>query len=402
MTSQIDTTQDYALTISLDIHQFIQEEKQLLSSASYETGLLGYSLFYALLSRYTKEKSFLLLSERYCIQALDKLNNRDYERLYATDTLDSQIAHTGRFLIFARKNDLFDLDTKDYLLSLDHALAQLAPSKIEMGDFDPISGALAAGFYFLERAKDLENSLAHSVLEQIVTGLRTKSKKTKNGSVYWSSPALHDRVYLGISHGSASIISFLCRVHALDIQRKATTILLRKAVDFLLNQYRISPYKGLFANMIGDEIDHMQFSLCYGDAGTALALLRASKILNNHEKLIEITEHVLEDCLTRTYEDGLTLDASVYYGAVGLAITFEQIHLISKDDRYLSRAKYWTNQVHNYQDTESRFVGFTSRLDKESFLWNISFGWGILGIGSTLLAMDNHFMPSLAELTYAA
>ena len=372
-------------------------DSEQLHNPSYETGLSGFALYYLYLSKYKNDKSSILKAERYLNKAISSLDLKNFKRVYDTDSLDAQLSHIGRFLLFCNKHNLLDTDSNDYLKQLDDVLFDLMKSKITIKDFDSTSGALASGFYFLSRT---ESGVSQDEkISYLVNSLDNFSKKDKDGDYFWHSPSLYDRVYLGISHGSALIISFLTNVYKCNIEKDLCVKIIDKAVNFLFKQYRKSKYKGLFPNMIGDKIEPMQFALCYGDIGVGYALLKAAKILSS-VKIEIFSNMILDDCLLRSKDDNLTLDAGIFYGASGLGIAFDQISLISSDQKFSERADYWYQQIPNYAIYENKFAGFQSRLSKNDILWNVSFGWGILGIGISLMCNENRTLPSLAELTF--
>jgi hypothetical protein len=235
----------------------------------------------------------------------------------------------------------------------------------------------------------------------LVYNIYNFATQDKDGDFFWKSPSLYNRVYLGISHGSCLIISFLTSIYEMGIEKELCAKILEKAINFIKKHYRKSKYRGLFPNMIGDKIEPMQFSLCYGDIGVGYALYRYSKVFSNSE-IQSFASIILDDCLLRTKEDNLTLDASIYYGAAGLAIAFEKLGYISKDSRFSKRADYWNEQILSYSLHSNNYAGFKSRLVEEGVIWEISFGWGIVGIGLTLMYFDKESLPPLADLTFIA
>lgn len=377
------------------IDAFSNDEQ--LHNPSYETGLTGFALYYLYLSKYKNDESYIIKAEDYINRAIASLDLKNFKRVYDTDSLDAQLSHIGRFLLFCNKHSLLDTESSDYLKQLDSVLFDLMKSKITIKDFDSTSGALASGFYFLSRAES--GVPQDEKISYLINSIDTFSMKDKDGDYFWESPSLYDRVYLGISHGSALIISYLTNVYKCNIEKELCLKIIDKAVNFLLKQYRKSKYKGLFPNMIGDKIEPMQFALCYGDIGLGFALLKASKILSS-TKIEIFSNMILNDCLLRTKEDNLTLDAGIFYGASGLGIAFDQLSLVSSDKNFSERANYWYEQIPKYAIHENQFAGFQSRLSENDILWNVSYGWGILGIGISLMCHKNRALPSLAELTF--
>ncbi|MCI5083409.1 MAG: hypothetical protein MRY78_17050 [Saprospiraceae bacterium] len=370
-----------------------------LHNASYETGLLGFSLFYAYLARFKDDEAYLPIAEEYFQKGMGALDIHNFTRTYNTDSIDAHLSHIGRFIGFCRRHKMLDFDAEGYMKQLDDILFDLLKSKVSIKDFDMTSGAMASGFYFLSRLKD-----GYPVEEQItyaIHSIENFAEKDKDGDYFWKSPSLFNRIYLGISHGSCLIMSFLLTAYEHGIEQERCVRIIEKAMNFLLKQYRKSKYKGLFPNKIGDKVEPMQFALCYGDLGTGYVLYRAAKVLQE-DRIKTFADMVLDDCLLRSREDNLTLDASIFYGASGLIIAFDKLATISGDTRFKERAQYWYDQIPAYGIYQNNFAGFQSRLDEKSRLWNISYGWGILGIGTTLMAYSGKDLPALEELSMVA
>ncbi|MGI9650894.1 lanthionine synthetase LanC family protein [Chryseobacterium sp. RLHN22] len=378
-----------------DIIQCIEMHRnhKALSSPCFDTGLLGTSFFYTLLYDYANDERYLDTAFKFFEQGLYAING-DFHPTYLNDSLDSHIGQIGRYLNFITEHKNFcDYDFSDYLNHLDELLQNLYPSKILKGDFDIVSGALASGVYFLTR----DSNIATQALNNIVKGIYN-AKKINSKGYYWTVPTLGNRIYLGISHGSAMLINFLCAVYKKGIAKEMCEDLIYNASRYLLNNKRINKYTGLFDNYIGEEPEPKQFSVCYGDIGNGLALLKAGKALKS-DLLVNESSAVLNNCLTRNFEDNLTLDASIYYGAAGLYIAFAEVYSLTADVRFLEKADYWLNCIPKYKVHDNDYAGFKTRLLDQVLSWNICFGWGITGIGSVILNNHTKSFKSLTPLT---
>lgn len=384
-------------TITKSIEKYSGEP--ILNNVSYETGLLGYSLYYLYLSKYTNDNFYTETAEEYFNKGLASFNPKTFHRIHGTDSLDAHLSHIGRYLIFCENNGLLSVSSEDYLLNLDQILFGLMKSKINNKDFDSGTGALAAGYYYLARLKS--GAKVQEYLSFLIKSIDEAAFKEDEGNYYWKCPSLYNRVYLGISHGSSLIISFLASLYEARLETELTEEIMRKSIAFLTKQYRKSEYKGLFPNMVGDKIEPMQFALCYGDLGVGYALLRASQVLED-KTIGDFADMILADCLLRTKEDNLTLDAGIFYGASGLALTFDKLAKISGDHRFAERADYWNGQLLTYAVHTNDFAGFKSRIAEDNVLWQISFGWGLIGIGVTLMYFEKDRLPSPADLTFIA
>lgn len=384
-------------SITESIEKYSHEEA--LNNASYETGLMGYSLYYLYLSKYKNNSSYAEIAEKYFNKALASFNPKTFHRVHGTDSLDCHLSHIGRYLIFCNNNNLLNVSSEDYLLKLDSILFDLMKSKISIKDFDSGTGAMSAGLYFLARLKN--GADVQEKISLLIHSISDSAYEDEHGDYYWKCPSLYNRVYLGISHGSCLIISFLTSLYEIGLERHLCERIIRKATSFLIRQYRKSPYKGLFPNQIGDKIEPMQFALCYGDIGIGYTLYRVSTALND-KSISELSKIVLDDCLLRTKEDDLTLDAGIFYGASGLAITFDKLAKLSGDERFAEKAMYWNKKILEYAIHSNNYAGFKSRLTDESIIWEISFGWGIIGVGVSLMYFSDKDLPSFADLTFIA
>ncbi|MBT2562525.1 lanthionine synthetase LanC family protein [Pedobacter sp. ISL-64] len=381
------------------IKNVLDSKGDVAGSLSYETGLLGKALFYFYYARYTNDTSYIDKAQENFSDALSALDLENFKPLYRTDSLDSHLAHLGRFITFCNDNGFLELDDADYLSKIDDVLFSLMESKISSGNFDLNNGALAAGYHYLSRYPKISKAGEH--LGRLVKGILEKAKTDLDGDCFWELPVMGNRVYLGISHGSALIISFLVNVYEKGIEKEICAGLIKKASHFVLKQkFRFE--KGLFPNYIGDvEDDRKQFSLCYGDIGIGYALYRAGDILG--ENRLKLTaQEILDDCLERKREDRLTLDASIIYGAAGLAETFDKLYRLNQDLRFKKASEYWYNSIPSYAIHNDEYAGYKTRINNAGDLWNISFGWGIIGIGISLMRSEDNKLPPIDALLSVA
>ncbi|OMP81116.1 lanthionine synthetase LanC family protein [[Flexibacter] sp. ATCC 35208] len=396
----METTIKKDVVISEEIERIregITGVEHLIQNATFDTGLAGYTLFYSYYAKYKQDDTYLDLAMKYLEEGLAFLNG-DFRRVYATDSLDNHLGQIGRMLLFLRETNLLNIDIDDFLINIDEALATLMVSKIDMGDFDYNSGALAAGHYFMYRIQT--NPAVAVNLVTLVRGLRDKAYTDEDGDYYWKSPSIHDRVYIGISHGSAAIMNIVSSVMEAGIEVKICEDILKRTAHFVSKQIR-TQVRGIFPLMWNDKVEPKQFAMCYGDLGTAYGLYRAAGALRD-TSVKEQAERALEDCLLRSREDNLTLDAGYVYGAAGLAATFEKVYEKTNDVRYLERADYWYEQIPFYGLHGGPYAGYRSRLLEASDFWHVCFGWGVIGIGIALMRYDDKSLPPIGKLLMIA
>ena len=376
----------------------ISAGESCMKNSTFETGHLGTALFYYYYAAYSDRPSYINRANDIVERSLGSFTVGDFEKVYGTDSLDNHLSNIGRFIEFANSGKFIAIDPNSYLTNFDEILFQLMKTKMEVHDLDINSGALASGYYFLSRLKS--SKACREPLEYLIGMLPKIAHVDIDGDFYWESPSLYGRIYFGLSHGSAMVISFLCSLAEHGIAVPECHAIIKRSVAFVLKHQR-SQDKGLFPIQLGDVVESKQFSMCYGDIGVGFALLRAA-ITTGDEILEGRAMDILLDCAKRTRQDGLTLDASITYGASGLAATFARLNQILAHPDFSLAEKYWYNQIPHYAYHNNEFAGFKTRLLSTEPIWNICFGWGIIGIGISLINSRNRALPEISSLLLIA
>lgn len=362
-----------------------------------QEGWLGLCLFYCYLARFTGDEAHFDQAGIYFDKALPLIGPQHYTKRFATDSYDSQLAGFGKFIAFAVHHDFLDTDALSYLPTTDEVLIRLMQTKISAGDFDLWSGALATGHYLLQRPN--ADAQHRQALADIVLGLEKNAQSDPaSGGLYWPAPSLKNRVYLGISHGSAMIMSFLAAVYEQGIEPDRCGELIRKATRFVQSKQRDYP-NSLFPDQRNDQPAPTQFSQCYGDLGVGYGLFRANQVLND-PTLGHLTDAVLRNCTERTVELGLTADASITYGASGVAAVFDKLWRLSDNSLYEASANYWYAHIPDYADQANAFAGFDCMIAGVSDATRLSFGWGVIGEGISLMKFLRKELPPLDGFTF--
>lgn len=110
---------------------------------------------------------------------------------------------------------------------------------------------------------------------------------------------------------------------------------------------------------------------------------------------------ILEECSSRNKEDNLTEDASIVYGASGVACLFDEIYKITNNPIFEKSSNYWFDTIPSYiLKSDINDITFKSMFSlSDNISWHTSFGWGIAGIGTALIrSIDKKKYPSFNEL----
>ncbi|WP_019991138.1 lanthionine synthetase LanC family protein [Rudanella lutea] len=362
-----------------------------LQTSSYDQGLFGLSLFYCFYARYTGDDSHYITAEEHFDKALEMVGPGHYVKRFRQDFIGNDIMMLGRYIEYSKRHGFLDIDTNEFLKQADDVVADTVRRRTRFGDLDLFGGAMMGAHYF--HARLASTGSAREMLAELVDEVDRLAQYDEVGGAFWKAPTLQNRVYFGLSHGSAMILSFLARMHELGIRPETCRRLLRSGVQFVLAHRRTQPL-GLFPIMLNDEVEPKQFSQCYGDLGTGYGLFRASQILTDDADLQQQTRDVLVDCCNRTVADGCTFDASITYGAAGLAGVFDKLYRLSNDPMLAAAANNWYASIMKYAKPTGPFGGFDSFFDedKNSYM-RVSWGWGMIGIGIALMQYQDNTLP---------
>ena len=206
---------------------------------------------------------------------------------------------------------------------VDEIVLELVSRVPWQGGFDLVSGLVGLGVYALER-----RPRAVGCLEAIAQRLDEVAAAGADG--VWHTPAadlpahqrerapagLHD---LGVAHGVAGALAFLAGAIDAGVEVERCRRLLERAVPWLLAR-RLTD--GMPAQLVAGEAPRAsRLGWCYGDPGTAAALLLAANA-TGHEAWREAALTIARAAAARPFERSGVVDAMLCHGAAGLGHIF--------------------------------------------------------------------------------
>lgn len=392
MESKTQTRINFEEQISL-IADKLQGLKTQIPTFGLSSGKLSVALFYCYLSDYQKDERYLTIAG----DVLDECFEEMSPKLYKGHNYFLELAELGVFLEFVKKNNWHSADTEQFLESIDKHLYEYMKKKIANRNLDVYAGALMAGSYYLSRKTD--NDLVEKYLRELVFVIDNLKSLDESGGCFWQSPIFNDdRVYTGISHGSAMIINFLCGVHQKGIEVQLCGDLIKNACLFLQNIKGNDAHKALYPNIIGEKLGDIQLSFCYGDLGTSYALLRASEVLKDkelHQEILNDLHHLGR--LTNSILANIS-DAGITYGAVGVATIFDRIAKLENNLIFEAYANFWYEKIPDFRTYDNQTIGYQAQFNQYNPATNIAFGEGIAGIGIAVMCFLNKKLPPIYEL----
>lgn len=374
----------------------LQLSQNQLHGFGYSSGLLGKVLFFYYYSEYTANSSYAQWAENLLTKAIRKVSKPYQGRNYY-----KEVSELGIFIEYMSANNLLQTDTDKLLTPLDPVQIVGMEAALKQNNFDPSNGALAAGLYFLARSQS--SSQAHVYLYQLTEALLAMGHTNEKRHLFWKSQLFGtENIYLGISHGLALIILFLCRMYKLSILPDKCKHAIHHTVMYILSQERDYRKEGyFFPNIVGEAAKTTRLGLCYGDMGVGYSLYQASVILQDdslQKKAIEIFDFSAERI---DPEQSLVRDAGILYGASGVALLFDRMFDLTQRSLYKQAASYWYQSIPSYSVTTNATAGYQGVFNQAFDHTNIAFMEGIAGIGCTLIKYtdrDNYCFDDLIWL----
>lgn len=386
------TKQQQLRTIILNISETVPQLEDRFKYLGYNSGMMGLVIFYCYLARYTDNSSYLKKAEHILYKAIDNINplaHKGFASIFFRELVD--IGITIHYLNF---NGLLKVEANDFLEQLDDILYGFMIRKISEGDLNVFTGALAAGHYFLTRIRVLPGTRFY--LEELVNGIEENALQDESGNYYWKWPYFKSEgVYLGLSCGSAMMLTFLAALYENDISPNKVANIVKRASAYIIYHKR-KFNKSCFPILVGEKVTVR--SLLHGDLGTCYGLLRAANVLTSQELEQETLNILYNCCKRREKEDTLIDDASVFYGASGVALLFGKIYRITNCYTFHETATYWHKKIISFRQYENEFSGFRARFNQKYPHTNAGFSEGIIGIGMVLMKHLDKDLPSLDPL----
>ena len=251
------------------------------------------------------------------------------------------------------------------------------------GNFDPATGALAYGFYFLERLSS--RPAVSNIIKELAEALENLSWKSERGRYWKSKLKQDDSVYLGISHGTAAILVFLSKAIRAGVPINCFE-LVREASEYVVSHSRDN-HATFFPVIVGESNDyHMHANnWCYGDPGTLYGLLQAALLLKDdrlRDFVLDKYKTVVKRENSETY---LVAGYGLLYGNAGLAAMYRKCYE-QTDAAFFAQA--YNDQIRllldNYNPCDA-VLGYKGYWNQEVEVTNYCMAEGLIGIALTLM-----------------
>jgi lantibiotic biosynthesis protein len=276
-----------------------------------------------------------------------------------------------------------DLDAQGIVEGLDEGLFEISMALLQGGDFDYLHGGLSACLYFLERTPSPQIA---SYVERMVAQLAAVAVRFDDGSLSWKfldfgrlALATSEHYNLGLSHGTASIVSILSLFYERGYAPEQCKELIIGNLAWLW-RVRNQSCVSVFPNTVGEAPQDQESRLawCYGDLGIANAFWLAGEKLHQ-QPWKDIAAQTVRRAATRHDVETRVNDAPLCHGAFGVAYLFQRFAERLQDDLLTAAADTWVQKglgytlpndegdvFLSYQGTEGGYASNLSVLDGEA------------------------------------
>jgi lantibiotic biosynthesis protein len=355
----------------------IENAVEKLYLLGVKNGLAGLVLYYLARYQFTANEKFKELAIEKLFACIDRLNS-GYQRAFVT----RELSEIGHMILSAQQSGLIEVDVDDLLNDFDGVLYHKLQDDIQAKNFDATSGSLALALYFYRR----NNEISRRAISEIVNQITALAQPGLNG-VFWESQLKNDgAVYLGLSHGSASLINFLIILEKYHLSSGHRS-LIDSASRFIINS-KLQRLPVFYPVVVGEDNavkTRWANNLCYGDPGTLYGLYQATEYLQDPELKSECLAQLKTAATRELSEPFLPTGYSVLYGYAGLALLYRKLYEQCRED-FLSEAyESMTKRIVQKFDKNAPYLGYQGYWNQNFAFTNYSFAEGLIGIGLVLM-----------------
>ena len=279
---------------------------------------------------------------------------------------------------------------------IDQALLGYLRRRPSVAPYELIYGLAGIGSYALSRPT---SASALACAESVIACLEDTAESSTYG-IAWRSGPTERSYHLGMAHGQAGVIAFLAKALDLGVLCDRVRALLSGSANFLVNHQQTGA-NGAFARtvVLGDPRGEVDVSWCWGDAGTAIALLRGARALGVTEWETLALEVARALIARAGRSPGRVGDASLCHGSAGLGHIFNRFYQATDDAAFADAARDWFRHAVQRRSRQKGIGGFQFRFADEATgqtRWHDCSGYliGSAGVAAALAAACCDHAPS--------
>ncbi|WDF56034.1 lanthionine synthetase LanC family protein [Mucilaginibacter sp. KACC 22063] len=355
-------------------------------SPGVTNGKCGAALFFYNYATWVNEDpKYINLCESILLGAIkDLYAHKINGALYYND-----IAELGMFITHLQNEGFLDHSFDEVLRQIDLKAINGANKLCAEQNFDRFTGFLTLAYYFLQRNSSAYTEVREAI-QHIIDTLLSSAQHTGSGSTYWVSKLFNkSNIYLGWSHGVASVILLLTEIVDSNSDYRITEIkdCINAACQYLID-HKNEKSDSCFPDIVGEEKANSPLNLCYGDLGIGYALLKAGKSLNNELLYEQGLNSLRHSALRRSLSTCNIHDASVIYGTSGLITLFSNLYQEYQLEDFAIAADYWYSVMQVQLQQPGKPAGYSGYYNQGNPHVNFTLYEGLSGLGLSLMALQ--------------
>lgn len=371
-----------------------------LTTFGVTSGKGGNVLLNCHFAAYSGEQNYYNVALTHFERILSELSPKSYKADFG-NTYYQELTELGSLIIYLAKKGHLEWNCDKLLNQIDSILEDRLCKYILDKNLERVNGGLAIGKYFLERMPNSE--LARKSINKLTQAIIDLRQGDEEKGYYWICYSISEpRIYTGISHGIAMIISFLSDLHNEGIRPQECALMMKHGANYLLKA-RMDPVSNIssFPLWVGNETKTNNLCLVYGDLGTVYSLIKVAIILNDPiclEQAIQIG--LLTTKRTNKYDTFLN-DASILYGVSGTYLLYTALYRKTGIEAFAVSARYWLETIPSMASNDKGYLNFYPRFFGTYHAAKLGFNFGLIGIGLTLiqaLSQDEHALDDFVWL----
>lgn len=378
-----------------ELANILKKRGHSLSTNGLMGGKTGIALFLFYFSKLNNDKQYSEVAFKLIFDAFNSINNG-----FKLHTFANGIAGIGWTVEHLAQNNFLEKDTSNVLDNIDDFMFRTMMTDIKNDKYDFLHGAIGNGIYFLNR---LHKNKAKLFLSQLVEELGNSSEFEDDGSIKWESVLdvkSGTRGYnISLSHGIASIITFLSKLYNENICKEKVLRLLNGSVKYLLKQEigkreQESMFPS-FALESDSETASSRLAWCYGDLGIGTALWHAAQSTKNQVWEGKALEVLLHSTTRRDLNKNRVFDAGLCHGTAGVAHIYNRMHYFTGNSEFKNATDYWLKETLKKAMYDDGYAGYKAWRSEDygGLVKTPSLLEGIAGIGLAMISSVSDIEP---------
>lgn len=362
-------------------------------------GESGLSLFLFYFAEYANDK---------------KIKNQAIEVLYSVfrdmntrDTIDLSYCQglTGVYALLYHllKQGFIDSNLFYFDSDIEKAIIREVYAGIDTRNYDFLYGVTGYLFFLFLKYECTKSSNDLKLISNIIETIYQKIRQDELHFAFFQN--VQGKVNIGLAHGVSGLLLVLSHIYKSGIKHQNLYALMDNIITFLMPFTRrkndcLSYFP--YAYEINKEADcNSRLGWCYGDIGSAQALMQYASIIQDKKKYDDSMSILLNTTKRKDLEKNKIFDGGLCHGSAGIAVIYNRLHRDTSNKAYKNYSDYWYLTTLKFAEYEHGYAGFCSAKNSDGvyvYEKDISLLNGVVGIGLAIISKLSNVLCNWEEL----